>query len=78
VERDPATGVPVRAAGVASDVTERVAALTEVQPAKANLERDLEKRKPVLAHRRLLLREVHHRMNDALQIVDQLFATGTQ
>jgi two-component sensor histidine kinase len=66
--------VPMRAAGIASDLTRRVAQMTELQTAKANLEHSLRKRNAVLAHRQLLLREVYHRMHDTLQVIDGLFA----
>ena len=78
VERDPTNGVPVRAVGVVADVTERATALTEASREKASLEREMEKRSAVLAHRQLLLREVYHRMNETIQIVDRLFAVQAQ
>jgi PAS domain S-box-containing protein len=74
VERDAASGAPICAVGIVTDMTARSAALTELQGAKANLERSLQQRRAVLAHRHLLLREVYHRMNDTLQIVDRLFS----
>jgi two-component sensor histidine kinase/PAS domain-containing protein len=58
VARDPATGIPTRAAGLILDTTQR-----------AQTEADL---RTALGQRDLLLREVYHRVKNNLQIVDGL------
>jgi PAS domain S-box-containing protein len=72
VERDSATGATVRAVGIVTDETSRLAAMTDAQAARVAAERDLARRNATIEHRRLLLREIYHRMAGALQSVGAL------
>jgi two-component sensor histidine kinase len=49
-----------------------LAALSEAQTARVNAERDLAQRNATIEHRRLLLREIYHRVTGALQSANAL------
>jgi PAS domain S-box-containing protein len=67
-----AQGAVVGASKILRDITQRHAADRSLREAKRALEEMLAERTVALAQRDLLLREVHHRVKNNLQIVDGL------
>ena len=72
INRAPETGAPILTVALVENIDERRRAEAALQGAEHELEIMLEERTKALAQRDLLLREVHHRVKNNLQIIDSL------
>jgi PAS domain S-box-containing protein len=72
VVRAPDTGRPVLTVGVVENINEQYLARLALEAANKRLARLVEDHAAALAERDLLLKEVYHRVNNNLQVVDGL------